>query len=329
MTSARAIFRRWPRLAETVGWEQLADQLPTPVQPLSILAPDAWAKRDDLTGSLYGGNKARKLEFVLGEARRRGATRVITAGAHGSHHVLATTLYAARLGLPVTAVLFPQSPTPHVEEVLGRIRAAGALIRPVRRMEMVPAGVLRARLAHRRERVFVVPPGGSDAHGTLAFVDAALELAEQVAGGACPAPQRVHLAGGTLGTAAGLALGFTLGGLPTRVIATRITSRLVTRRRVAASLIRGAAGLLDAAGIAADPAAALARLEIRGDQIGGGYGHPTPAATEAAAAFARGGLPLELTYTAKAAAAFRADRAPGVKLFWMTLAAAQGEVPSR
>jgi hypothetical protein len=61
---------------------------------------ELWVKRDDLSGEAYGGNKVRKLEFVLAEARRRGAGRLITAGAAGSHHALATAVYGGRLGLP-------------------------------------------------------------------------------------------------------------------------------------------------------------------------------------------------------------------------------------
>jgi 1-aminocyclopropane-1-carboxylate deaminase/D-cysteine desulfhydrase-like pyridoxal-dependent ACC family enzyme len=324
VSAERAIFRRWRRLADRVAWEPLTDGLPTPVQPLPGIGAEAWIKRDDLTSSLYGGNKVRKLGFVLGEARRGGATRLITAGGEGSHHVLATALHAARLGMRVTAVLFPQPPAAHVEEVLARIRATGARIRAVARMELVPAGVLRARWEHRHERLCVVPPGGSSAYGTLGYVDAALELAEQVAGGACPAPERVHVAAGTLGTAAGLALGFTLGGLPTRVLTTRITSPLVTRRRVGAALLRGAAGLLEGAGVPADARAALARLEIGGGQIGRGYGHPTPAGESAAGLLAGSGLRLEATYSAKAAAAFLADERPGVRLFWHTYSAVPG-----
>ncbi|MGH7437038.1 MAG: pyridoxal-phosphate dependent enzyme, partial [Polyangiaceae bacterium] len=101
---------------------------PTPVERLSPLSTDRsvlWVKRDDLTSPEYGGNKVRKLERILEHARARGARRIITIGAAGSHHVLATTYHGRKAGLEVEAVLVPQPGTPHVVEVLRASLAAG------------------------------------------------------------------------------------------------------------------------------------------------------------------------------------------------------------
>src|SRR5687768_6775722 len=118
----RELFQRFPAARTMIPWIPLAD-VPTPItthqlhlaqhgpQPLRI-------KRDDLAGDPYGGNKVRKLEFLLADAQRRGATRIITAGAFGSHHALATTVYARQIGLDVTVILFPQRITPHVQSIL-------------------------------------------------------------------------------------------------------------------------------------------------------------------------------------------------------------------
>lgn len=322
-----ALFRRFPALAARVAWLPLG-RLPTPVQPLRLACFEAqhWAKRDDLSGEPYGGNKVRKLEFLLAEARRRGAKRLITAGAAGSHHALATAAYGRALGFDVTLVLFPQPLTAHVREVLLCDCALGAELRFVPRMELVPAGLLAARLAHRRERCFAIAPGGSDAVGTLGYVSAALELGEQIEAGDAPPPAAVHLAAGTLGTAAGLAIGFALAGLPVRVRATRITTRLVTNRWALHRLVARTLDLLQRSGLRVPSAAeVLGRVEIGHRCIGRGYGHETADGRRAAELFAEAGLVLDPTYTAKAAVDFLDALQAGAgapHLFWHTLSAA-------
>lgn len=320
------LFRRYPGLAARTPWLPLA-QLPTPVEPVLIehegRTLPVLVKRDDLSAQPYGGNKVRKLEFLLGEVVAKRAGRVITAGAFGSHHALATTIYARQQGLAVTCVLFPQHLTPHVRDILGMIAAHGAELRFTRRLEGVPFALQRARWAHRAERPCIIPPGGSSLTGTLGYINAALELDAQIRAGACPEPTVIHVAAGTLGTAAGIALGLALAGRRIPVQATRITSSLVANPRTLRRLVGGAATRLAAAG-AKPPAAAavLAMVELRDDQIGAGYGRETAAGRAAAEAFARAGLVLDPTYTAKAAAALLAERGER-PLFWHTLSAAE------
>src|SRR6478672_9992546 len=101
-----ALFRAFPPLREGVPWLSLG-RFPTPVGRLDGLVPpsvELWVKHDDASGSVYGGNKVRKLEFLLGEARASGARRLVTLGAIGSHHVLATAVYGGRAGFLVDAV---------------------------------------------------------------------------------------------------------------------------------------------------------------------------------------------------------------------------------
>ncbi len=336
------LFRRVPGLAARVHRLPLG-RFPTPVQRLALPEGELWIKRDDLTGSPYGGNKVRKLEFLIGDALARGAGRLITAGALGSHHALATAVYGRAVGLPVTLVLFPQPVTPHVRRVLLTDVALGAELRFVPRMELIPGALLARRWAARHERGYVIPPGGSDALGTLGYVNAALELAEQVAAGALPPPGELHVAAGTLGTAAGLAIGLALAGLPTRVAATRITGRVVTNERALQRLVRGALALL-APEARLDAGEVAARVEIRHGQIGAGYGRETPAGRAAAAQLGALGLKLDPTYTAKAAAEALAALAGGggtetsptaarprattspEPLYWHTLSAAEPEL---
>src|SRR5215472_6673366 len=94
---------------------------PTPLEPLEALSRPGcslWIKRDDLTNPLYGGNKVRKLERLLADAKQRGAQRILTVGAVGSHHVLATAVFGRRAGFEVEAVLVPQPRTAHAVDDL-------------------------------------------------------------------------------------------------------------------------------------------------------------------------------------------------------------------
>lgn len=323
-----ALFRKFPALSDAIPWVGLAN-LPTPVEPLGLIPSGSasfYIKRDDRSGDPYGGNKVRKLEFLLGAAQRKGAQRLITIGAAGSHHALATTIYGRALGFDVTLVLFPQPLTPHVREVLLLDQALGAELRFTRRMELIPAALFATTLRYRNQRAYVIPAGGSDAIGTLGYVSAALELAEQIERGELPEPASVVVAAGTLGTAAGLALGFAIAGLETRIKAVRITARIVTNERVLTRLIRGTQDLLRRAGAKIDVAAgAIARVELLHDHIGRGYGLETEEGTQATRHFHRHGILLDPTYTAKAAAAFmaRAGDLPKPLLFWQTLSAAE------
>ena len=305
MSEAPALFRRFPALESRIPRVALGDW-PTPLERVSVEtaqgARELWVKREDLSARPYAGNKVRKLEFILAEAARCGARTLITAGAAGSHHALATALYGRRHGFDVSLVLFPQRVTPHVREILLLDHALGAELRFTRRMEGVPFAIARARVAHRAARPFVIAPGGSDAFGTLGWVSAGLELVEQLdAQGVTPG--RVYVAAGTLGTAAGLALGFALAGRTVPIAAVRITSRIVVNQRAVRSLIGQAAQKLHDAGIEiADTDAAADMVTLEHDAIGDGYGRETEKGRQATEAFAKAGLQLDATYTAKAAA---------------------------
>jgi D-cysteine desulfhydrase len=318
------LFRHAPVLRERLLWLSLG-RFPTPVDEICVPgAGRVLVKRDDRCADGYAGNKVRKLEFLLAAARAAGARRLITAGAAGSHHALATAYHGRRLGFDVSLVLFPQPLTQHVRDMLLLDHAVGAELRWARRMEAVPYGVWRARLAHHAERPWSIAPGGSNEVGTLGYVSAALELAAQVGAGAVARPSSIHVAAGTLGTAAGIALGLAWAGLELPVVATRITSRIVTNQRVLESLVRRTTALLQRAGaVLPEPAAALRLVELRHDQIGPGYGHATPQAEAAQEQLARLGVRLDITYTAKAAASLlaTADAAAAPPLLWQTLSA--------
>lgn len=333
VTADIPLFDRAPALAGTVAHLPLGTY-PSRVDRLEL--HDAGGgipilvKRDDLAAEGYAGNKVRKLEFILADARARGMTRLITAGATGSHHAFATAYHGRRAGFDVSLVLFPQSVTEHVREMLLLDAAVGAELLWASRMETVPYGLWRARFAHRRQAACIVPPGGSSDIGTFGYINGALELASQIEAGAAERPSTVHLAAGTLGTVAGIAIGLAWAGLGVPIVATRITARLLTNERMLASLVRSTLTRLANAGAAGlpDVAAVLAGVTIRHDQIGAGYGRATEAGARATDVFAAAGLRLDATYTAKAAASLLADAATTARegrppLFWHTLSASE------
>jgi 1-aminocyclopropane-1-carboxylate deaminase/D-cysteine desulfhydrase-like pyridoxal-dependent ACC family enzyme len=279
-------------------------------------------KRDDLTNGGYGGNKVRKLERVLGEARARGADRIVTVGAAGSHHVLATAYFGARVGLAVDAVLVPQPRTGHVLEVLRAALGQGLRPYPVGSWGAVPLAVLRRMATGAR----FVPVGGSSVAGAMGYVDAARELAAQVRGGQVAEPDVCVVALGSGGTAAGLAAGFEAEGMKTRVVGVCVSEPPWVLRLVSLLLARACARR---AGVRAPGRRMLARLATDARFLGAGYGHSTPEGDEATAvAQDSAGLTLDPTYTAKAFAAalsyVRGRRAPRI-LYWHTLSSAPME----
>jgi D-cysteine desulfhydrase len=317
-----ALFRSYPALAASIPRIELCT-LPTRVDRCDVAGRPILVKRDDLCAAGYAGNKARKLEFLLGDARARSIDRLVTAGATGSHHAFATAYHGAQHGFDVSLVLFPQSRTPHVREVLMLDTAVGAELRWASRMETVPYGLWRARYEHRQERSHVIAPGGSDAVGTLGYVSAGLELAEQVAAGDVPRPTSIRLAAGTLGTLVGIAIGLAWAGLDIPVIGVRVTSALFTNDRLVRTVLRATLARLHDAGASPPRAEDVLRLiTLDHSQFGAGYGLGTDAGAAAERVFDTASLRLDPTYTAKAAAALlTADATDELPLFWHTLSA--------
>jgi D-cysteine desulfhydrase len=331
------LYARAPELVATVPRLPLG-RFPTPVERHELELDDGailpiQIKRDDLCAEGYAGNKVRKLEFLLADARARGATRLITAGAAGSHHAFATAYHGIRAGFDASLVLFPQPLNDHVREMLLLDAAVGAELCWASRMETVPYGLWRARFAHRTERSCMVPPGGSNDVGTLGYVNGGLELAQQIDSGAVALPRAVYVAAGTLGTAVGIGIGLAWAGLDLHVQAIRITTRLLTNDRLLAQLTRSTLQRLSAAGARDLPTAAdvLAGVTLRHEFIGTGYGRPTADGDRATRIFARAGLRLDSTYTAKAGAAVLHDAAAAdgdaLPLFWHTLSAVEPDRP--
>lgn len=329
--SENPLFRAYPSLEGRIPWVELGEW-PTAVERVD--GPDGfrgelWVKRDDRSSDRYGGNKVRKLEYLLADALEAGAERVITTGVEGSHHCLATAVHGRRVGLPTTLVVFPQPETEHSRAMAALNRAWADEVRWCSTFAIQPFAEAAVRWRRRAERPYVIPGGGSNALGALGYVGGALELAEQVRSGAVPRPDVITVAAGTLGTLAGIALGAAMTDLADRIVGVRIVPSTIGNTVVLGRLVEGAARRLTAAGVRVpDPRLVLDRVELVGDYLGKGYGHPTEWGATATEWFAPRGLALDPSYTAKTAAALLdglvADPA-AVHLYWHTLSGVHPE----
>lgn len=306
------LHQRFPVLADTLPHLALSER-PTPVRELTGLG--IWVKEDGAFGAGgWGGNKVRKLEWLIPEAQRRGRRSILTFGGLGTNWGLATALYAREHGLATALALVDQPLDDHVRAQLARLEASGARIHrthtKARTVAMLPW--LLARNSRGGRPPYLLPAGGSSPVGALGYVEAALEIAAQVGDGSLPEPARVVVPVGTGGTAAGLALGFQLAGLRTRVVGIVVNDQLRLDPPVLARLARRTAALLERRGAALDGLRlGPDMLDLTRDQIGAGYGHRTEAGARAAARAAEEGLALDPVYTAKAMAGLLALRAEG------------------
>ena len=286
---------------------------PTPVRRLDedlVPGVEVWLKDESPFGDGgWGGNKVRKLEWIIPEAHRRGVRTLFTVGGIGTHWGLAAALYGRDHGLRTLLGLVDQPVDDHVREQLTRLRASGAELhryRDPRRLKLA-APWLVARTALRDRRMpWYLPAGGSNPFGATAYVDAALEIAGQVQAGVLPEPASVVTAVGSGGTAAGLALGLRLAGLRTRVFGVVVNDTFPLDAPVIADLANRTADLLRERGASIDLAPLQpVNVTMRTDWLGETYGDPTPASMEAVADAERDELLLEPVYTGKSLVAMR------------------------
>jgi len=315
--------------------------LPTPVRPLPTIGKNLFMKQDNLSGPVYGGNKIRKLEFLLGEALAEGRKSVITYGATGSNHALATAACCRQIGLRAISILAPQQTSDHLRKNLLMQHAVGAELHLCPDYTHFPKSTKQISDRCVREdgiHPYIIPTGGTNAIGALGFVNAAFELAEQMQ------PDVIYLPMGTGGTLAGLLVGLKLAGLQTRVEAIRVVDpafrnethikKLCTElcekllspqrhRDTGKKNLNGSVPLcLCGKKI---PLIEDSDIIIRDEFFGEDYGIPTSEGREAVELFqSLENVPLENTYTGKAAAALLHDLRSGALdgqtvLYWNTL----------
>ena len=326
------LFRAYPHLAQTLPRVALGN-FPTPIHKLDQIGKtiglhSLYIKRDDLSSDIYGGNKIRNLEFLLGDVLRSRAKEVVAIGFAGSNHAVATAIHANRLGLRTASLLLPQVNAHYVRHNLLAGYSAKAELIPVSNLLFLPfaliAKLLKAKMKLGRFPK-IIPPGGSSPLGVAGYVSAAFELKEQILAGEMPEPDRIYLAMGSMGTATGLILGLKVAGIKSEVIAVRVIGNLFANTRRMARLFNATSSLLHKS----DPAfpkviIGPAQINIRDDCLGDGYARFTEKAVKAAALMEKStGIRLNGAYSAKGFSALLDDAERQILngqtvLFWNT-----------
>lgn len=280
---------------------------PTPLERLDRLSDELglelWVKRDDLTGSHLSGNKVRKLDFLLADAKAKGATAVITCGGVQSNHARATALAARPLGLDAHLLLrtpnglASELPDPPTGNVLLDVLAGASLhtISPqdYRSSRNERMAALAETLRQAGAVPALIPEGGSSALGAMGYVQCAREIAAQLAAHGLEA-DLVAAATGSGGTLAGLALGFEDLGAKTRALGVAVCDD----RHYFSAIVDRLANDARAFGL---PALSPDRYEVEDRFVGRGYALTTPNELVHLAGVLRDhGLALDPVYTNKA-----------------------------
>jgi L-cysteate sulfo-lyase len=282
--------------------------LPTPLERLDRLSaelggPEIWIKRDDCTGLSTGGNKTRKLEFLMAEAELEGADMVITQGATQSNHARQTAAFAAKLGMACHLLLEDRtgSNDPNYKTngnvLLDALHGATMETRPGGLDMNAEMEAVAERFRAEGRRVYTIPGGGSNPTGALGYVNCAFEILGQLNDRALAVDHIVH-ATGSAGTQAGLVTGLKAcnAGIPLLGIGVR-----APRPRQEENVFALAAKTAEKLGCPG----VVAREDVvaNTDYVGDGYGIPTEGGLEAIRMFAElEGILLDPVYSAKGAA---------------------------
>jgi L-cysteate sulfo-lyase len=281
---------------------------PTPLEKLEHLSrhlggPEIWIKRDDCTVVATGGNKVRKLEWLVGEARAQGATHLVTQGAVQSNHVRQTAAVARRFGMKCTALLEHRIETNDRDYLnsgnvlLDRLFDCAIEYRQSGLDMNAEAEAKGEQLRAAGEKVYVIPGGGSNTVGALGYVSCAQELVQQ-ADEMDLRIDRLVTATGSAGTQAGLVVG--LEGMNANIPVLGIGVRL-PKDRQEANVHRLTEATADYVGVRGGIARSAVAANC--DYVGPGYGQPTPGMIEAVLMVARQeGLLLDPVYSGKAMA---------------------------
>lgn len=286
---------------------------PTPVHRLDRLSKqlgiNLYLKRDDFTGpNLFGGNKIRKLEYLLGDARQKGADTVITFGATQSNHAMETAVAANRLGL--NTVLYLETITPNdqqddranilLDKILGAqihyVSMKGRTEAQADEISMQQALVEKKRLEANGHHVYIIPVGGATPIGSVGFVLGFKELVGQLPDVAID--YVVH-GSGTGGTAAGLIAGakvFSKEAHPTQILSINVSPKPESHYQKVVDLGNAALDLLDL-----ETRISLADAHFDQSYFGDGYEIPSEVGSNAIRLLARTeGVLTDPVYTGKA-----------------------------
>jgi len=269
----------------------------------ALVGAEVWVKRDDMTSGAAAGNKLRKLEYLLGDARERETTVVLTCGAAQSNHARATAIAARELGMGAVLFLMTQSGQPPERAGANLLLdlMVGAELRFITRTQYQQRDALMEQaaraLATGGERPYVIPMGGSNGLGALGYVDAMQEVREQLDRGLGGGPtgfDAVVCACGSGGTAAGCVLGARAFGVAPAVHAMAVCDDEATFRTIIADIIHQAQAL-------GSPPGTRAELLVHDAWKGPAYGVASDEQHRFLVDVARGGgLILDPVYTGKA-----------------------------
>jgi L-cysteate sulfo-lyase len=282
--------------------------LPTPLERLDRLTkelggPEIWIKRDDCTGLSTGGNKTRKLEFLMAEAQAQSADMVITQGATQSNHARQTAAFAAKLGMGCHLLLEDRTGSNNANYkhngnvLLDHLHGATTETRPGGLDMQAEMDAVADRFRAEGRKVYVIPGGGSNPTGALGYVNCAFELLGQ-ANDCGLALDHIVTATGSAGTQAGLVAGLraTNAGIPLLGIGVRAPKD--KQEENVYNLARRTAEKLGCPDV-------VAREDVVADcnYVGAGYGIPREDTLEAIAMFAQlEGILLDPVYSGKGAA---------------------------
>lgn len=282
--------------------------LPTPLEPMDGLTrtlggPRLWIKRDDCTGLAGGGNKTRKLEFLIADARRNGADCIITQGATQSNHTRQTAAIAAIEGLDCHILLEDRTGSSDPDYVyngnvlLDQLFGASVSSYPADTDMDARMAELSTSLQAEGKKPYVIPGGGSNPVGALGYVNAALELLTQANEQGLRIDRVVH-ATGSAGTQAGLVTGLVASNSNIPVLGIGVRAPEPKQHASVLELAQATAGLIGCAGtVAADD------VHVNCDYVGEGYGIPTRQTLEALQLVAQcEGILLDPVYSGKAMA---------------------------
>lgn len=351
-TSFPSIFNEYPSLNSKIPYISLG-YWPSEIKKLEALSEylhaNIYLKDEGDCGGLdengdmcFGGNKVRKLEFLLADALAKGYTSVLTYGGYASNHMVATACYAQKLGLQAIGLLFAQNPPPNISRNLLLDLYFGAHIFECPQHRLLNEDEIASFLnEHDLPPSYVIPVGGSNILGVLGVINAVFELRDQIAQGLLPEPDLIFVPFGSMGTTAGLLLGIKLAGLKSQVRAIKVTNTEKYNAQNLFALIKDTNEFLYKLDetiplcISSEIAQWSARIflwnlfdvSICQEYIGDGYAYATEAGEHAQILFKDlEHITLDQTYTAKAAAALIHDCEVNkdtnrVILFWNTYCA--------